>query len=484
MENIFSGVKVFKLFDDGKVCPLFNDIVILKINSTHQGLSLKVETNEIMKENKITLLEISLTKNSEFLKVSTRGYVFTFESTSYLFSFNNDIDYQKFHFQILKLKNTSPAEVSVFNDRTEESSAAQYFQFYGYLSQQQNMMQDYIRTSTYQRAILGNLSDFRDKVILDVGAGSGILSFFAVQAGAKKVYAVEASNMANHAELLVAANNLSDRIIVISGKIEEIEISEPIDCIISEPMGYMLYNERMVETFLHAKKWLIPGGRMFPSRGDLHVAPFSDESLFMEQFNKANFWYQTCFYGVDLSALRSHAIKEYFRQPIVDTFDIRICLAKSIRHIVDFQSAHETDLHKIEINAEFNILESGTCHGLAFWFDVAFIGSTQQIWLSTAPTEPLTHWYQVRCLLETPLFCKKGQILSGKVNLVANARQSYDVTIELKLEGTNISVSKNTLDLKNPYFRYTGAAVQPPPGLNNSSPSELYWSTLDTQAPR
>ena len=75
------------------------------------------------------------------------------------------------------------------------------FQFYGYLSQQQNMMQDYIRTGTYQRAILANLPDFKDKVILDVGAGSGILSFFAIQAGARKVYAVEASTMAQHAEV-------------------------------------------------------------------------------------------------------------------------------------------------------------------------------------------------------------------------------------------------------------------------------------------
>lgn len=75
-----------------------------------------------------------------------------------------------------------------------------------------------------------------------------------------------------------------------------------------------------------------------------------------------------------------------------------------------------------EINVEFHILESGTCHGLAFWFDVAFIGSTQQVWLSTAPTEPLTHWYQVRCLLENPLFCKSGQLLTGKVTLVANKR--------------------------------------------------------------
>ena len=46
-------------------------------------------------------------------------------------------------------------------------------QFYGYLSQQQNMLQDYVRTSTYQRAILDNHTDFDGKIVLDVGAGSG-----------------------------------------------------------------------------------------------------------------------------------------------------------------------------------------------------------------------------------------------------------------------------------------------------------------------
>lgn len=44
------------------------------------------------------------------------------------------------------------------------------------------------------------------------------------------------------------------------------------------------------------------------------------------------------------------------------------------------------------------------------------------IWLSTAPTQPLTHWYQVRCLLQTPLFVKQGQSLVGKVHLRSNKR--------------------------------------------------------------
>lgn len=129
------------------------------------------------------------------------------------------------------------------------------------------------------------------------------------------------------------------------------------------------------------------------------------------------------------------------------------------------------------------MLQTGICHGLAFWFDVEFIGSNQHVWLSTAPTAALTHWYQVRCLLQSPIFVKHGQMLTGKALLVANKRQSYDVTIQLHIEGTNI-VSHNTLDLKNPYFRYTGAPTTAPPGTNNQSPSEAYWAHLDTQGAR
>lgn len=196
-------------------------------------------------------------------------------------------------------------------------------------------------------------------------------------------------------------------------------------------------------------------------------------------------------------------MKEYFRQPIVDTFDIRICMSKSVRHLIDFSKDNESDLFKIgkllskcvcsiiiiinfftDIPLEFHTTQTGICHGLAFWFDVEFAGSSQQLILSTGPTSPLTHWYQVRCLLHEPIFVKQGQVLTGRTLLVANKRQSYDVTIDLQIDGVSASSSSNTLDLKNPYFRYTGAPTTAPPGSNTQSPSEAYWAHLDAQGAR
>lgn len=446
------------------------DCVVDVFEDTNNSLVIRIRSgNQYMPNFKVT-------KDTDHCQMGRLRYLIDLpeHNFSVLLSFTHREDVVDFK----ELLNTATGRMkkrSVFNERTEKASASQYFQFYGYLSQQQNMMQDFIRTSTYQRAMLQNHSDFQDKVVIDVGAGSGILSFFAVQAGAKKVYAIEASSMATHAEALVKHNSLSDKVIIIPGKVEEVEIPEMVDVIISEPMGYMLYNERMLESYLHAKKWLKPNGNMFPTSGDLHVAPFFDDALYMEHFSKANFWYQNSFYGVDLSNLRESALEEYFRQPIVDTFDVRILMAKPVTHTVDFLTAAEEDLHRIEIPLHFTVHTAGTVHGLAFWFDVLFKGSNIPVWLSTAPQEPLTHWYQVRCLLPNPIFVKIGQSLSGKVLLISNRRQSYDVEIEVSVDGTSVK-SRNTLDLKNPYFRYTGSQTPIPAGTSAVSPTELYWN--------
>jgi histone-arginine methyltransferase CARM1 len=73
------------------------------------------------------------------------------------------------------------------------------------------MLQDSIRTSMYQTAIISNAQQlFQGKKVMDLGAGSGILSYFAVKAGAAAVYAVEASDMADKIKKLMDHTNVSN----------------------------------------------------------------------------------------------------------------------------------------------------------------------------------------------------------------------------------------------------------------------------------
>lgn len=430
----------------------------LPVSNQHQELRLQIhrEADDICltanDDAGVCVFKFSITRDTECCRVATRSFLVTLGCFSIIMRFSTQSEFQIFHRMLCSWQELRRHQ-SVFQQRTDDSSALQYFQFYGCLSQQQNMLQDYLRTATYQKAILLNDVDFKDKVVLDVGCGTGILSFFAVQAGAKKVYAVEASSVAKYAEILVKSNNLSNKITVLSGKIEEVCCPEKVDVIISEPMGYMLLNERMLESYLHAKNWLKPKGMMFPTQGDIHLAPFTDEQLYMEHHARSNFWNQRSFYGVNLSGLHSSAVDEFYRQPIVDTFEMQILMARSVKYTINFLEAKEEDLHRLEIPFVFKLLQSGLIHGLAFWFDVAFVGSRMTVWLSTAPNEPLTHWYQVRCLLQTPLFAKMGQTLSGRVHLIANKRQSYDIHITAVVDQSGFK-SGNSLDLKNPFFRY------------------------------
>lgn len=368
-------------------------------------------------------------------------------------SFEAIEDLHRFKRLVKTVKQNVVGNASQRSKEIDGTCVENYFMYYSSLYHQQNMLQDHIRTDTYYNAVMSNCVDFHNKIVLDVGAGSGILSFFAAHAGAQRVYAVEASGVAYHAKRLITNNNLDDKIFVIKGLMEAVELPEIVDVIISEPIGTLLFNERMLETFLRAKKWLRSGGKLYPSRANLYVAPFSDSMLYQELMGRASFWNNGYFYGINLSSLYSEAKEEVFGQPVVDTFDISICLAEPSTHMIDFYTICDSDLHKIDIPLDFQVTKSGVLHGLAFWFDVFFDGTNRTVRLSTSPTEPLTHWYQVRCFVNAPLHVCRGQNVKGHVILDANDQKSYYITIDLHVDGQDVH-GTNYIDLKNPYFRF------------------------------
>merc|ERR1711998_266544 len=115
------------------------------------------------------------------------------------------------------------------------------------------MMSDKPRTNGYYDGIMTNREAFEGKVAIDVGAGNGILSYFAARAGARKVYSIEASGLATLLQENMKKNHLGDTVEVIQAMAENVKLPEKADVIVSEAFGYFAVFERMLETWLLAR---------------------------------------------------------------------------------------------------------------------------------------------------------------------------------------------------------------------------------------
>ncbi|KAI8973800.1 S-adenosyl-L-methionine-dependent methyltransferase [Mycotypha africana] len=345
----------------------------------------------------------------------------------------------------------------------------QYFGYYAQLQHQQNMLQDTVRTSTYRSSILLNSNCFKDKTVMDVGAGSGILSYFAVQAGAKKVYAVEASGMANKMKKIVSDANegknnpfMKDKIEVINAKIEDPDLPIPqVDTIISEPIGVLLFHERMLESYIYARDhYLKPGGALFPSKGNIYLAPFTDATLWSETMAKARFWEQKSFYDIDLSSLYKEARDEMFGMPVVGHFDPRNLITTPTlfdAYPVDFATTTIEQLLDMTIPFQWTAHYTGLMHGVAGWFDLIFAPppynetsknnndlTSTVIEMSTGPAADRTHWQQVRFLFKEPLAVNAGQNIRGWMRCIVNDMRSYTIYVEVTAtDGIDLSLPEN-----------------------------------------
>jgi len=105
-----------------------------------------------------------------------------------------------------------------------------------------------------------------------------ILPRFAARAGAKHVIGVDMSSIIEKAKEIVAVNGLSDKITLLQGKMEEVNLPFPkVDIIISEWMGYFLLYESMLDTVLYARDtYLVEGGKIFPDKATMYVAAIED----------------------------------------------------------------------------------------------------------------------------------------------------------------------------------------------------------------
>ncbi|RXH74695.1 hypothetical protein DVH24_029416 [Malus domestica] len=319
-------------------------------------------------------------------------------------------------------------EVS-FVEADGKTSADYYFDSYSHF--------DLVRTKTYQNVIYQNKFLIKDKIVLDVGAGTGILSLFCAKAGAKHVYAVECSDMADMAKEIVETNGYSNLITVLKGKIEEIELPVPkVDIIISEWMGYFLLFENMLNTVLYARdKWLVDDGILLPDKASLFLTAIEDAEY---KEDKIEFWNNV--YGFDMSCIKKQAMME----PLVDTVDQNQIVTNSqLLKTMDISKMTPGDA---SFTAPFKLVaeRDDFIHALVAYFDVSFTKCHKLMGFSTGPRSRSTHWKQTVLYLEDVLTVCQGESIVGSMTVAQNKKNPRDIDIMLKysLNGRRCTVSR------------------------------------------
>ncbi len=216
-------------------------------------------------------------------------------------------------------------------------------------------------------------------VVVDVGTGTGILAILARQAGASKVYGIDASPIVRLARRMLAANEI-DGVELIESDMALVALPGKVDVIFSECLGNLAFGDRMFRKLGDfSRRWLKEGGRRGPTEVRLVVQP-TDCRLFGDP---RPFWLRP-YKGLDLSAFL----------PAVESQVSVVDVVKSFLHaepatVATFDPFDRPD--SFDVEASWALPAGKTCNAVAVWFDVDWAPG---VTMSTSPYVPSTHWAQ------------------------------------------------------------------------------------------
>lgn len=290
----------------------------------------------------------------------------------------------------------------------EEVKLAQqgYEHYYGMLS-------DKVRMQAYRDAIFNTVKT--GDVVVDLGAGTGLLGIWAIQAGASKVYAIEKTSAINLAKEIAQANSCLNKIEFINENSIEVDLAEKVDVIISETLGSFAIDENTLLFTNDARdRFLKEGGSIIPQSLEIFIAPISDKKT----YNKIDFWRQIP--GINFAP----AFDLFSKKIMVELVDAN-GLMSDVVSLGNIDLMSTTESH-FQAGQYIPITKPGLIHGVAGWFKVTL---SDGITINTSPDEPTTHWKQAFFPFQEPISVITGDVLDWKVSVKEKLLNSDDTRI-------------------------------------------------------
>jgi protein arginine N-methyltransferase 1 len=215
-------------------------------------------------------------------------------------------------------------------------------------------------------------------VVVDLGAGGGILSVLAARAGARRVYAVEAMPLGSVVADAAGRSGVGDLVTFVHGMSRDVTLPERADVIVSDLRGVLPWFRTHLPSIVDARtRFLRQGGALIPERDSLEAALVEAPDLYRRHVGA----FDDAPYGVHLDALRDMAVNRWYRGPKDE-----VSLIGNTETIVTLDYA---EIAGPDLDATFDLVatRSATAHGFCVWFDSTL---AEGVVLSNSPADDET----------------------------------------------------------------------------------------------
>jgi protein arginine N-methyltransferase 1 len=250
------------------------------------------------------------------------------------------------------------------------------------------MLADRVRHEAF-RAALQQAIKPGESTVADIGAGTGVLAFFARQLGAREVWLYEPGGVLELAEIVAARNGI-DGLTLVAARSLDVENPPRADVVVAEVLGNFAYEEDVLETLRDAQRFLAPGGTMIPRAITQWAAP-----VVSDRFERDLRSWRDVGFGLDWSDAEFLTRNNMYVFAI-EPADLMPGGAAAWDELDFLRPIASRRAGRVAWRAPHSLM----CYGFALWWECTLAPG---VVLSTSPHAPRTHWDQIYLPLLEPI---------------------------------------------------------------------------------